>query len=339
MTGKKSRIIGAVFALFCSITILAAALYRYTGPTGVTGVIEVEIKRGFSAKDIAELLKEKGLLRSVFLFTVYSELKGYDRTFKAGHQPLDGAMSMRRIAWQLTLNPPLSPDRLVTVIEGLTIHEIASVLAAGAGVDSAGFVETAMNRYMVQQFDIDSETLEGYLFPDTYYVKVNSSPTEVIGRMVARFFAVFDDSLRTRAARMGMTPNEVVILASIIECETAHDDERPFVSQVFHRRLKLGWPLEANPTIQYAIGYKRRVLDADLNIDSPYNTYVHPGLPPGPVSSPGEKSLRAALYPADTSYLYFVADGNGGNVFSRTLREHSRAVRRYKQQRRKSSIR
>ena len=136
-----------------------------------------------------------------------------------------------------------------------------------------------------------------------------------------------------------MTENEVVILASIIECETAHDDERPFVSQVFHRRLKLGWPLEANPTIQYAIGCKRRVLDEDLNIDSPYNTYMHPGLPPGPVSSPGEKSLRAALYPADTSYLYFVADGNGGNVFSRTLREHSRAVRRYKQQRRKSSIR
>ena len=339
MTGKKSRIIGAVSALFCSSIILAAALYWYTRPTGVTGVIGIEIKRGFTAKDIAELLKNKGLLRSAFLFTVYSELKGYDRTFKAGHHPLDGAMSMRRIARQLTLNPPLPPDKLVTVIEGLTIREIASVIAAGADVDSAGFVETAMNRCMAQQFDIDSETLEGYLFPDTYYVKVNSSPTEVIGRMVARFFAVFDDSLRTRAARMGMTQNEVVILASIIECETAHDDERPFVSQVFHRRLKLGWPLEANPTIQYAFGCKRRVLDEDLNIDSPYNTYMHPGLPPGPVSSPGEKSLRAALYPADTSYLYFVADGNGGNVFSRTLREHSRAVRRYKQQRRKSSIR
>ena len=339
MIGKKSWIQLAVSAPLCSGAILAAVLYGFTRPTGITGINGVEIRQGSTAKEIAELLKEKELLRSTVLFTVYSELKGYDRTFKAGTHPLNGTMSMSQIARQLTLNPPLPPDRRVTVIEGLTVREIASVLAADAGVDSAVFVEIAMNRCVAQQFGIDNETLEGYLFPDTYYVKANSSPMEVIERMAGRFFTVFDDSLRARAVELDMTENEVVILASIIECETAYNDERPFVSQVFHRRLKMGLPLAANPTIQYAIGYKRRVLDEDLTIASPYNTYIHTGLPPGPVSNPGEKSLRAALYPADTSYLYFVADGKGGHVFSRTLSEHTRAVQKYKRQRKKSSMR
>ncbi len=339
MIGEKNWILYAVSALLCSGAILVAVLYGFTGPTGITGINNVEIRKGLTAKEIAELLKEKGLLRSTVLFTVYTELKGDDLRFKAGTHPLDGTMSMSQIARQLTLNPPLPPDRRVTVIEGLTIREIASVLAADAGVDSAVFVELAMNRRVAQQFGIDSKTLEGYLFPDTYYVKANSSPMEVIERMTGRFFTVFDDSLRARAGELNMNENEVVILASIIECETAYDDERPFVSQVFHRRLKMGLPLAANPTIQYAIGQKRRVLNEDLTIASPYNTYIHPGLPPGPVSNPGEKSLRAALYPADTSYLYFVADGKGGHVFSRTLSEHSRAVQQYKRQRKKSSIR
>ena len=124
-----------------------------------------------------------------------------------------------------------------------------------------------------------------------------------------------------------------MILASIIETEAQLEEERPIISSVFHRRLKLGRPLEANPTIQYAIGNRRRVLKEDLDIDSPYNTYTNPGLPPGPIASPGEKSLIAALYPADTKYLYFMANGKGGHVFSRSLNEHNRAVRQYNRMR------
>jgi UPF0755 protein len=339
MIEKKSWIRLTVSVLLCSCAILAAILYFLTGPTGITGINGVEIRKCSTAREIAELLKEKGLLRSTALFSLYSKVKGYDRTFKAGTHPLDGTMSMSEIALLLTMNPPLPPDRKVTIVEGLTVREIASVLAAEAGVDSAGFVEHAMNRDEAQQFGIDNETLEGYLFPDTYYVKVNSSPLEIIGRMTGRFQTVFNDSLKARAKKLGMTEKEAVILASIIECEAACDNERPFVSQVFHRRLKLKLPLAANPTIQYAIGCKRRLLDEDLTLASPYNTYIHRGLPPGPVSNPGGKSLRAALYPADTSYLYFVADGKGRHVFSRTFSEHTKAVQQYKRQRKKSSIR
>ena len=130
-----------------------------------------------------------------------------------------------------------------------------------------------------------------------------------------------------------MSVHEVVTLASIIETEASLDEERPLISSVFHRRLELNRPLEANPTIQYALGNKRRVLSDDLKIDSPYNTYIHAGLPPGPIASPGKKSLSAALYPADAKYLYFMADGKGGHVFSKSLREHNKAVRQYRRQR------
>ena len=135
-----------------------------------------------------------------------------------------------------------------------------------------------------------------------------------------------------------MTVNEVVTLASIIENEASIFGERPLISSVFHKRLKLNRPLEANPTVQYALGTKRRLLYDDLKIESPYNTYIHAGLPPGPISNPGKTSLLAALYPADTKYLYFVSDGKGGHVFSRTISEHTRAVYRYKRIRKNNHI-
>ena len=155
--------------------------------------------------------------------------------------------------------------------------------------------------------------------------------------MVKKFNTVFNDSLKKRAKEISMSVHEVVTLASIIETEAGLDEERPLISSVFHRRLKLKRPLEANPTIQYALGSKRRILTEDLQIDSPYNTYTNPGLPPGPIASPGEKSLLAALYPAKTGYLYFMADGKGGHVFSKTLNEHIKAIRRYRKQRRQLS--
>ncbi|MHB9029508.1 MAG: endolytic transglycosylase MltG, partial [Candidatus Latescibacterota bacterium] len=225
--------------------------------------------------------------------------------------------------------PPGPVDIRITVPEGYNIREIASILQKKAGVDSSSFVMFAMNTPIAESLGVDKETQEGYLYPETYFIAERSRSLDVIRRMTAQFQEVFVDSLRTRAKTIGLTVNEVVTLASLIETEAANAGERPTVSQVFHLRLKLGYPLQANPTIQYILGEKRRVLAEDLDIESPYNTYLHKGLPPGPIASPGIASIRAALYPAATKYLYFVSDGDGSHIFSETLDEHNSAVAKY----------
>ena len=279
--------------------------------------------------DIAHMLREKGLIRSVSYFNLVSELLGYSKNFKAGRHVLSGVKSVHEAAHLFTEIPPGPPDIKVTIFEGLNIKEISSILASVTSIDSSDFVKLAVDKNVAIELGVDNDTLEGYLYPDTYFVRHDTKPIEVVTRMIDRFNSVFNDSLKKRASELGMSINEVVTLASIIETEAQLEEERPIISSVFHRRLELGRPLEANPTIQYALGSRRRGLKEDLEIDSPFNTYTNPGLPPGPIASPGEKSLIAALYPADTKYLYFMANGKGGHVFSKSLNEHIRAIRQY----------
>jgi UPF0755 protein len=156
--------------------------------------------------------------------------------------------------------------------------------------------------------------------------------------MVQNFNMVFVDSLRRRAEELGMSVHEAVTLASIVQMETPVSAELPMVSQVFHSRLENHMRLQANPTIQYILGEKRRVLTDDLDVVSPYNTYMNPGLPPGPIASPGRDAIMATLYPSDTEYLYFMADVNGGHVFSTTLQDHNKAVNNFRQIRGKTSV-
>ena len=329
---------GVGILVFLAAIILSIFIYRLNLPAGKTGNFTVDIKRGMTAGEIAELLENMDVIRSSRYFRVISELKGYSRQFKAGKHKFDGFLKITELASLLTKNPP-RPDIKVTVIEGLTINETASALSAQAGIDSAVFVAYAANKCIAMKLGVDKDTLEGYLYPDTYFIRQDSTPEEIIVRMVNRFHAVFNDLIIERAMEIGMTVHEVVTLASLIETEARIDMERPIISQVFHRRLKLKRPLEANPTIQYALGCKQRILEEDLKIQSPYNTYIHPGLPPGPIASPGEQSILAALYPADTHFLYFVSNGEGGHVFSHSLSEHNKAVRQYKRLRKQSAFR
>ncbi|MFC1693943.1 endolytic transglycosylase MltG [Candidatus Latescibacterota bacterium] len=340
ISSKRTIIVVVTLAVIsCVVIIVGGWLYWMNLPTGKCGSITVEIKPGMNAGEIAKMLDDMGVIKSASFFRFISERRDYSRKFKAGKHPVSGLMTMSDIARLLTNNPPPQPDIVVTVIEGLNIKETASVLAAGAGIDSAAFVEICMDGFIADQLRVDNDTLEGYLYPDTYFIRTDTEPLEMVNRMVNRFHEIFNDSLMERASEIGMTKSEIVTLASLIEAEVSLDEERSLVSSVFHRRLKFKRPLESNSTIQYALGIKRRVLHEDLEIDSPYNTYINPGLPPAPIACPGRKSLLAALNPAETKYLYFVADGNGGHVFSRTLSEHNRAVRSYKRNRRQSSIR
>jgi UPF0755 protein len=298
-----------------------------TAPKSAGAVIDIQ--KGMSAGEVAHMLKKKGYIRSVILFRFVSKSKGYESKFRSGRYKVPHAMRTADLARYLAQTPPGPIDIRVTIPEGSNIAEIASLFYRKARVDSAAFVLFARDRETARSMGIENETLEGYLFPETYFVVEGTKARDVIRHMVEQYRQTFTEPMRARARLLNLSVNQVMTLASLVETEAASDVERPIISQVFHRRLKLGYPLQANPTIQYILGEKRRVLDEDLAIDSPYNTYLNRGLPPGPIASPGQKSILAALYPANTDYLYFVANGNGRHVFSRTLTEHQVAVSRY----------
>jgi len=222
----------------------------------------------------------------------------------------------------------------VTVPEGLTGDEMAGLLRPGDAAGADAFRRAFLDVSLIADLDPRARDLEGYLFPNTYSLPRTAPEADLVAAMVAEFRQVFGESLRRRAAGLGMSVRDVVTLASLIEEETALPDERPLVSAVFHNLLRIGMKLDCDPTIAYALKregrYTGRLLTRDLKLPSSYNTYLHAGLPPGPISNPGRTSLEAALHPSPDSYLYFVARGDGGHRFSRTLGEHLDAVKKYR---------
>jgi UPF0755 protein len=226
----------------------------------------------------------------------------------------------------------------VTIPEGYAIWDIAGAFEV-AGVDSMEILAALQDIGIRERRKITAPSLEGYLFPDTYLVPWGAAPGEIVDMMLSRLDEVFDAGLLQRAVDVGMSPHQVLTLASIIEAETRIPGERKLVSAVYHNRLKRRMRLEADPTVAYAMGgYKGRLLYGDLEIDSPYNTYRIYGLPPGPICSAGAASIRAALYPDSMSTaLYFVARGDGSHIFSGNLREHREAVNRARDETREGS--
>jgi len=201
---------------------------------------------------------------------------------------------------------------------------------------AAAFVAAAKDASLVKELDPEAKDLEGYLFPETYALARHADPAKLIRAMVARFDHVFTPELRAAAQARGLTVRQAVTLASIVEKETAKADERPLVAAVYTTRLRIGMPLQCDPTVIYALAkagrYDGNIHRADLAFDSPYNTYRYPGLPPGPIASPGRAALEAAVHPADAQYLYFVSRNDGSHEFARTLDEHNRNVQKYQVQ-------
>ncbi|MCP2604312.1 endolytic transglycosylase MltG [Candidatus Aminicenantes bacterium AC-708-M15] len=195
------------------------------------------------------------------------------------------------------------------------------------------FIEASKRTSLIREFDKEAEDLEGYLYPETYHFPKGIDVNKIIETMVSQFKRIFKDEWRKRASELGMSIREIVILASLIEKETSVPEEKPLISAVFHNRLKKGMKLECDPTIIYALKkegkYENKIRTRDKKFDSPYNTYVYYGLPPGPICNPGKESLKAALFPASVKYLYFVSKNDGTHYFSLSLKEHNRAVRKY----------
>jgi UPF0755 protein len=223
--------------------------------------------------------------------------------------------------------------RPITFPEGLRVAEMAEVFEAGGFGAAGAFLAAAADASLIADLDPAAPDLEGYLFPDTYQLPRDTPATALVAQMVAEFRQAYEPELRLRAEEAGLTTREVVTLAALIEKETGQPGERPMVAAVYRNRMDLGMLLQADPTVVYALElagrYDGNIRRVDLEIDSHYNTYRYPGLPPGPIAAPGAASLRAALEPADVDYLYFVSRNDGSHAFARTLAEHNRNVREF----------
>ncbi len=293
--------------------------------------VVVVIESGMPVSAIAKRLQQHGVIASAEAFTRYYRLFHAAKKLKAGEYLFDGPLSMRQVIDKLEQGKSILYR--VTVKEGLWIGEIALVFEEAGLFPASEFRRAAGAAALVRDIDPEASDLEGYLFPDTYLVRKDITAREMAALMVGRFRRNFSNTFIWRARDIGFSVRQTVILASLVEKETANRDERFLVSSVFHNRLRRSMLLDCDSTIIYALK-KAGAWDGDLRwddlkSDSPFNSRRHRGLPPGPIASPGLASLEAALYPESTDYLYFVAKDRSSHHFSRSLAEHNRAVRKY----------
>jgi len=293
------------------------------------GTVTITVPEGYSTAQVAELLYENKIIRNQLFFRALTRLMDADGKIQSGEFDFEPGI----YAWDCVKN--LLKGRAVcytlTVPEGFNVEAIAKLIEDRGFGSSQEFIEVAKDTSLLPDFissDRIGETrypLEGYLFPDTYYIRKGMSEREIAVMMINRFVQVFDEELRDKAASMGMTPHEVSILASIVEKEAYVAEERPIIARVFLNRLKFSMTLGSCPTVLYAINKPEGpLLWSETEVESPYNTYKNPGLPPGPIASFGKASLEAVLNPSDVDYLYFVAKNDGSHAFARTLTEHNR---------------
>jgi UPF0755 protein len=289
-------------------------------------VVRFEVAPGEPFVSVARRLHEDGVVEHPVALRMWARLRGVERDVRTGTYQFTIGEAAGRVLERLVAGDILRVS--VTIPEGFMMWDIAGAFTT-AGVDSSALLAEIHNPERLARRRIPAPSLEGYLFPDTYVVPWAVTPQAVVSQMLARLDEVFTDSLLARAVEIDMTPHQVLTLASIVEAEARVPGERAVISAVYHNRLRRGMRLEADPTVAYAMGgFRGRLLYAHLEIDSPYNTYRNPGLPPGPICSPGKAAILAALFPdPDTKALYFVARGDGSHIFSRTLREHQAAVR------------
>ncbi|MCA9472207.1 MAG: endolytic transglycosylase MltG [Nitrospira sp.] len=292
----------------------------------------VNIQRGMSLGEVASLLAERRLLANAQWFRIIGTLSRADRKIQPGEYKLHAGLTPKEILERLAEGKVYYHS--VTIPEGYTISQIANVLSKKGLVDKTRFVWLTKDPAFIRSLDLNVQTLEGYLFPDTYFFTRTTSEEDIIKTFVIRLWKAFSPTLLNRANEIGMSVQEVLTLASVIEKETGLSTERSMVSGVFHNRLNRNIPLQSDPTVIYAIeDFDGNIRKRDLSIDSPYNTYRVRGLPPGPIANPGEAAIHAALYPTPSDYVYFVSRNDGSHEFSVTLAEHNRAVEKYQKKR------
>lgn len=329
---KKASVLIAIgfFIIASVLTGLYLNLRHYGATPAETEPAEtfVVIPPGQGLRTTAERLHDAGLIRHPLQFRMLARLNRDDKRIQAGEYLFSPSFPPSKIL-QMMVDGKVYLHKL-TVPEGYTLRQIAKLVAQENLADESEFLKTAASSALLKEMGIEADTLEGYLFPDTYHFPRKVPPEKIIATMVQKFWEVFRPQWKERCHELGFSVHEIVTLASIIEKETGMPGERPIISSVFHNRLKKGMRLESDPTVIYRIkGFKGNLTRKHLDARDPYNTYQNKGLPPGPIASPGLESLKAALYPADTKYLYFVSKNDKTHHFSANLDEHNRAVRKY----------
>jgi UPF0755 protein len=288
--------------------------------------VRVVIPRGASFAVAADSLARRGVVGSARAFRAYVSFSGKDRALKAGTYEF-----RRGTEWASIVDALVSGKGVVhTVVipEGFDLTQIVPLLARTLGTPADSVEAAVRDTALLRRLDIPTATVEGYLFPATYSLPAGTTARQAVEEMVARFETAWKPEWDTRLQQLTMRRNDVVTLASIVEKEARRGEERPVISAVYHNRLRRGMRLQADPTVQYALGrHVDRVLYKDLETDSPYNTYRNAGLPPGPIASPGAASLEAALHPANVPYLFFVARADGHHEFRETFAQHEQAIR------------
>lgn len=323
-------LVSGLFIGFVLLTEIALGTGYPTGK-GWTDEVGFVVPEGASTRQIGASLKEQGLIRSVTAFRLLAGVTGADRKLQAGEYRLDPRSSMIDILRKLKRGEVVKV--FLTIPEGWTAEQIARAVEEKGLGKREKFLEAARDPRLIPEFVPRRPEIlvlgEGYLFPDTYLIPRGLRERQIVELMVKRFLSVLEECRQRNAPDGGLTVHEIVTLASIIEKETGIDAERGLVSGVFYNRLKNGWRLEADPTVKYVLRDPPEYLSRkDIEIRSPYNTYLFKGLPPGPIANPGRKAMEAALSPAETDCMFFVAKGDGSHIFSRTYAEHLEAMRR-----------
>jgi UPF0755 protein len=328
---KIAIIIIFIFIVVVAGIIAGTGLYLTTPLTDKGKDQVFTVNEGMTLREISNVLEQRGLIRNKPVFMAWARLMGYSGKIKAGEYRLNPSMTPVRIMEVLTRGIILT--HTVTIPEGFSIKQIADVFFEQGLANRDEFIAYAFKSDSPAKHGIESPSLEGYIYPDTYVFAKGLSVSRIIDVMVGRFNEIITP-LNDRITQSGMSLNELVTLASIIEKETGKAEERPLIASVFLNRLRKGMRLESDPTVIYGIkDFSGNLKKEDLSTYTPYNTYVIRGLPPGPIASPGLDSLLAVLNPDDMDFLYFVSKNDGSHYFSKTLEEHNRAVNKYQKKR------
>ncbi len=326
---KKELIITFVVVI---VVVLGIAIYEiFYAPHTFFGKSEIiiTIPRGVPFHAVVDSLRSAGAIDHGSSLLIAGHLLGWTETiqtgkylFRSGVSTLEILTDLHEGRSKLIIN--------VTIPEGSRMTTIADILQRHLGIDRERFLQACADTEFIHSLDITAQTLDGYLFPETYRFYWESDEREMISRFVEEFKRFYNDTLQQRTAQMHRSMNEILTMASIVEWEAILDSERPMIAGLYYNRIRRHMKLEADPTVRYLLHSEQRILYRDLRINSPYNTYRSFGLPPAPINNPGKKSILASLYPAQHNYIYFVADGAQGHVFSKSYAEHQRAVQKYR---------
>jgi len=330
----KKLLVSIIIAVFVVVVLFAVNFYSYCiTPYRSTPVdIIVNIPEGASFKKVFELLAEHNIIRKSVRFTLLAKLKNAEHKIKSGEYCMTMPLSPLDVLDKLVRGEVITYS--VTIPEGKDIFDVARIMETAGLGSFAGNLEKMRDPAFIRSAGLEQESLEGFLFPDTYRFSRQTVPETILKKMVARHKAVVDREIIRQAEKTGLSLREVITLASLVEKETAQRSEKRLIAAVFLNRLKKGMRLECDPTVIYGIkqempGFNRRLRTKHLRKKTPYNTYRIYGLPKGPICNPGLESIKAVLNPAKTDYLYFVSKNNGFHQFSKTLKAHNRAVHEY----------